>query len=80
MIFQLFLTSTQLTGPLPANPKIPWSSATFGTTTKIDTELQFLNRLIFEFPSLDDGPTWVRTCPFFENPQVRESQQANIHC
>lgn len=52
--------------------------ANFGTATKIDTELQRDNKLIFEFPSVDGGSVLFRTCPFFENPKISESQTANI--
>lgn len=52
--------------------------ANFGTATKIDTRPQVENRLIFEFPSSDGGPILSRVCPFFENPRITETQQANL--
>ena len=52
--------------------------AEFGTAVKIDTRPQVENRLIFEFPSTQGGVMTTRTLPFFENPKIMESQQANL--
>ena len=49
-----------------------------GTAVKIDTRPQVENRLIFEFPSTQGGVVTTRTLPFFENPTIMESQQANL--
>ena len=45
---------------------------------KLDTRPQYENRLIFEFPSTQGGVITSRVCPFFENPKISESQQANL--
>lgn len=50
----------------------------FGTATKIDLRPQVENRLIFEFPDPQGGALISRVLPFFENPKITESQDANL--
>tara|TARA_R110002020_G_scaffold6364_5_gene26965 strand:+ start:8033 stop:9001 length:969 start_codon:yes stop_codon:yes gene_type:complete len=52
--------------------------ALFGTATKIDTQPQVENRLIFEFPNTQGGAITSRVLPFFENPRITENQEANL--
>ena len=50
------------------------------TYPKVDNQLDQLARLVFYFPN-PDGPEaapFVRTCPFFENPTIKESRSSNL--
>lgn len=45
---------------------------------KVNNQLEETGRLVFMFPNPDGGANTYRTCPFFENPVIKESQSANL--
>jgi len=46
--------------------------------SKVDTKLEEHGRLMFVFPNPDGGPSFYRSCPFFQNPTIKESQAASL--
>jgi hypothetical protein len=47
---------------------------------KVDTRLEDAAFLKFYFPNPDGpgAPDYIRTCPFFENPTIKENRSANL--
>jgi len=45
---------------------------------KVDTHLEEIAKLQFRFPKPEGLGDFIRTCPFFENPQIKESRTANL--
>jgi len=46
---------------------------------KVDPQLHRQAKLVFKFPNPGSpGKYFTRTCPFFENPTIKESRSANI--
>jgi len=47
--------------------------------TRIDQRLEQDAKLTFKFPHPEGGkPSFTRTCPFFENPVIKEEQASNL--
>ena len=45
---------------------------------KVDTNLEETGKLQFVFPNPDGGTSYYRTCPFFQNPTIKENQSASL--
>ena len=45
---------------------------------KVDANLEENGKLMFVFPNPDGGPSYYRSCPFFQNPTIKESQAASL--
>ena len=45
--------------------------------TQINQRLEDASKLVFKFPNPDGAP-FTRTCPFFENPTIKEHQSSNL--
>jgi len=52
--------------------------ALFGLANKVDSRLEERAQLAFIFPNPKGGTPFTRYCPFFENPEINESQAANL--
>ena len=47
--------------------------------TQINQRLEESSKLTFKFPNPEAGkPSFTRSCPFFENPQIKENQSSNL--